>query len=246
MKRQILYEDNHLLVVSKRAGALVQGDRSGQPSLQQELKCYLKERDQKPGKVYLGIVHRLDKPVSGVTIFAKTSKAAGRLCRLFREKQIDKLYCALSYPGPGSDQQTPSWQKEHTFLRRIKDKTVVCRPEAAGAQEAMLCQKIVRWDSHWLHIIRLITGRKHQIRAQLAAGGQPIIGDLKYGETTVTPDGGIRLHAFCCGFRHPVGNQPLAIYSAPPRVFLEALRNQEQRLLLEHVAAHCNELRGAR
>ena len=243
MAVQILYEDNHILVVNKRVGTLVQGDKTGQRSLQQELKSYIKVRDRKPGNVYLGIVHRLDKPVSGVMIFAKTSKAAGRLSTLFRKKQVDKLYCALSGLREDRFNEDDSWQEVRVFLQRIKDKTVVCGPESSGAQESILVQKTVQYDKHLVHIIKLITGRKHQIRAQLSALGQPILGDVKYGGKSLDPAEGIRLHAFCCGFRHPVRDERIVIFSAPPDTFFDGMSVEEQNRLLEILQTECNEKR---
>jgi len=216
----VLYEDNHLLIVNKRAGEIVQGDRSGDEPLIDRLKRYLKERDRKPGNVYLGLVHRLDRPVSGAVIFAKTSKALGRLNRMLKEHKIRKTYWAVVEGTP----DPPEGTLRHYLRKNPKNnKTTVFVRETPGAKHAVLHYRTLkRGDRYSLVEIDLETGRHHQIRAQLAKAGHPVKGDLKYGAKRSLPGGGIMLHAKKLQFTHPVKKEPVEVLAPLPQ-YMEKL-----------------------
>lgn len=212
---QILYEDNHLIVVNKAVGEIVQGDKTGDEPLSEALKRYIKERYNKPGQVYLGVMHRLDRPVSGVVVFARTSKALERMNRMFAEHEgIRKSYWAIVAGSP----KEPEARLEHWLIRNEKqNKSYAYDRERPGAKQAILDYKtLVRGDRYTLLEINLHTGRHHQIRCQLAAIGCPIKGDLKYGAARSNPDGGISLHARSIAFSHPVTHEQITITAEPP------------------------------
>ena len=198
---EILFEDNHLLVVNKSRGVLVQGDQTGDPSLVDLLKTYIKNTYQKPGNVFLGVVHRLDRPTSGVVLFAKTSKALSRLNEDFKNRKVEKIYrCIVS----GHPQQQQAKLK-HWLVRKPKNNKSYAYPKAVpNAKEARLSYTTVQQlDRYSCLEVHLETGRHHQIRTQLSQMGHPIKGDLKYGADRSNPDGGIDLHAFRLQITHP-------------------------------------------
>jgi 23S rRNA pseudouridine1911/1915/1917 synthase len=211
---EVLYEDNHLLVINKPAGVLVQGDKTGDRTLADLGKSYIKSKFQKPGEVFLGVVHRLDRPVSGVVVFARTSKALSRMNELFRERDTEKVYWALTEKVPSPPEGTlVHWlQKDEA-----KNKTTTFKKETAGALRSELHYRYLKKD-HGYHLleIRPITGRSHQIRAQMATTGCPILGDLKYGSTFNTGDGSIALHARSLSFIHPVKKESILLEAPLP------------------------------
>lgn len=211
----ILYEDNHLMIVNKKPGELVQGDKSGDEPLVESLKRLIKERDNKPGNVFLGVVHRLDRPVGGVVIFAKTSKALSRLNDMLRQGKIHKTYWAISRGNP------PEAVGELTHYITTVEKTNKSYAHQAprpGAKEARLRYRLLsRGDNFNLIEVELITGRKHQIRVQLSAVGCPIRGDLKYGDKRSNPDGSISLLARKIEFVHPVSGNHIVVEAPVPQ-----------------------------
>ncbi|MBN2551614.1 MAG: RluA family pseudouridine synthase [Spirochaetales bacterium] len=214
MDLQVLYEDNHLIAVNKRIGDLVQGDRSGDPCLIDAVKRYIKEKHGKGGNVFLGVVHRLDRPTSGVVLFARTSKALQRLNGLFRENRVRKLYWAVVKTSPPKRSDTLI----HYLVRNAaRNKSYVHEHPVQGGKEARLSYRwILSLQRYHLLEIDLHTGRHHQIRAQLAEIGCPVKGDLKYGFPRSDPEGGIHLHARELGLDHPVRKTPLRIIADPP------------------------------
>ena len=211
---RILYEDNHLLVFNKKPGEIVQGDRTGDTPLSEALKAFIKQRDNKPGNVFLGVPHRLDRPVSGIVIFAKTSKALERLAAMFREGSVHKTYLALCCGEP--------WDEEgllEDWLSRNEkqNKSYVVREGTTGAKLARLRYRFVqRTERYSLLEVELLTGRHHQIRCQLSHMGCPIKGDLKYGAPRSNPDGGICLHSYRAVFVHPVQKVELTVEAPVP------------------------------
>lgn len=211
---EILYEDNHLIAVNKRISDLVQGDSTGDESLDTLLKRYIGEKYQKPGEVFLGVVHRLDRPVSGVVLFARTSKALTRLNESFREREPRKVYWAIVKNKPPAE----SGILIH-YLRRNErqNKAYASENEVKCSKKASLSYRLIgRSDRYSLLEIELHTGRHHQIRAQLAAIGCPVKGDLKYGSERSNPNGGISLHARTIELTHPVRKSSLKIDARPP------------------------------
>ncbi len=210
----VLYEDNHIIIVSKDAGEIVQGDKTGDKPLSDEVKAYIKERYQKPGAVFLGVVHRLDRPVSGVVLFARTSKALSRLSEMFRTRAVRKTYWAIVANRPPQDEGTLT----HWLTRNEKSNTARAYDhEVPGSKQAILDYRLLASsDRYFLLEIDLHTGRHHQIRCQLAKIGCPIKGDLKYGAPRSNPDGGICLHARRIQFEHPVSHQPIDIVAPVP------------------------------
>lgn len=209
----VLYEDNHLLVVAKPAGLATQGAAAEEESLVTRAKAYLKWKYQKPGNVYLGVVSRLDAPVSGVVVLARTSKAADRLNRQFREREVTKSYWALVSGTPRPPQgELRDWLVKNEQQRRV----VVAGPQTPGAKEAVLRYRTERSlpEAVWLDI-ELLTGRKHQIRVQLASRGWPILGDARYGSRVAFPHG-IALHAYRLSLIHPVQQTPLEFFAPVP------------------------------
>lgn len=212
----ILFEDNHLMVVNKRVSDIVQGDQTGDPSLDRLLKEYIKIRDQKPGEVFLGIPHRLDRPVSGAVVFAKTSKALSRMALLFKEQQVEKVYHAIVEKCPDPD----SGVLEHYLTRNTRqNKSYAHDREVAGSKWARLRYRKLASSDHY-HLLEVIleTGRHHQIRVQLAAVGSVIKGDRKYGARRTNKNGGISLHARKIGFMHPVRQEPLEVLAPYPKM----------------------------
>ena len=211
---EILYEDNHLLIVNKRSGDIVQGDKTGDLPLTDILKGYLKKKYNKPGDVFLGLVHRIDRPVSGAVIFARTSKALSRLTVMVKDREIKKLYWAIVDKAP-----LPESGRLENYLRKNEkqNKSYVSAKGSKDSKQAVLEYKLIASSkSMFLLEIDLITGRHHQVRAQLAATGSFIRGDLKYGAKRSNPDGSICLHARRLLFTHPVSGQKMDIIAPPP------------------------------
>lgn len=212
----ILYEDNHLMVVNKKAGQIVQGDKTGDRPLSELLKDFIKVRDSKPGNVFLGVTHRLDRPVSGVIVFAKTGKALERMNALIRERKIRKTYWALTRGIPPQDR---GYLVDYLYKNEQQNKSYVCEPERKGALRAELEYRLLEQsEKYCLLEVELHTGRHHQIRCQLSAIGCPIQGDLKYGDRRSNPDGSIALHARYLEFEHPVRKEWLKIEAPVPLV----------------------------
>ena len=210
----ILYEDNHLLVVNKHAGDLVQPDPEGGSALENEIKSFIKARDSKPGEVFLGVVHRIDRPVSGAVIFAKTSKALRRLNEMVRDRKIKKTYWAITENAPAQAEG----RLQHHIQRNGKSNLskIVAKP-TADSKEAILDYRLLGSSTNY-HLLEvgLLTGRHHQIRAQLSAIGCPIKGDLKYGASRSNPGGGISLHSHRVEFVHPVKGEPVSVTAPVP------------------------------
>ena len=211
----ILYEDNHLVIVNKQAGEIVQGDKTGDTPLSDFVKDWLKEKYNKPGNVYLGVVHRLDRPVSGVVLFAKTSKALPRLNKMFAEhNKVNKTYWAIVQNRPLEPQGTLT----HWLTRQEKNNTARAYDrEVPGSKKAVLDYELIAsGDRYHLLEIHLHTGRHHQIRCQLAKIGCPIKGDLKYGAPRSNPDGSISLHARTLTLEHPVNHEIISVTAPVP------------------------------
>ena len=211
----ILYEDNHLVIVNKQAGEIVQGDKTGDTPLSDFVKDWLKEKYNKPGNVYLGVVHRLDRPVSGVVLFAKTSKALPRLNKMFAEhNKVNKTYWAIVQNRP----QEPQGTLTHWLTRQEKNNTARAYDrEVPGSKKAVLDYELIAsGDRYHLLEIHLHTGRHHQIRCQLAKIGCPIKGDLKYGAPRSNPDGSISLHARTLTLEHPVNHEIISVTAPVP------------------------------
>lgn len=211
----ILYEDNHLVIVNKQAGEIVQGDKTRDTPLSDFVKDWLKEKYNKPGNVYLGVVHRLDRPVSGVVLFAKTSKALPRLNKMFAEhNKVNKTYWAIVQNRP----QEPQGTLTHWLTRQEKNNTARAYDrEVPGSKKAVLDYELIAsGDRYHLLEIHLHTGRHHQIRCQLAKIGCPIKGDLKYGAPRSNPDGSISLHARTLTLEHPVNHKSISVTAPVP------------------------------
>ena len=206
---EVVYEDNHVIVVNKATGEIVQGDKTGDKPLSEMVKEYLKEKYNKPGNVYCGVVHRIDRPVSGLVVFARTSKAAERLSGMFREGEVHKTYHALveGYPEKQED-LIENWLVADGRI----NKTFIAEEGEKAAKWSRLKYKVIKsYDRYSLLEVDLLTGRKHQIRAQLAGIGHPIKGDLKYGAKRSNRDGGISLQAHKLSFIHPVSKEMIEI-----------------------------------
>lgn len=210
----VLFEDNHLIIVNKRPGDIVQGDKTGDVPLSEIVKEYLKIKYNKPGNVYLGVVHRLDRPTSGVVVFAKTSKALSRMNKLFSEGKTQKTYWAVVKNAPPNDSGT----LVHWLVRNPKqNKSYAHTNEVPQSKKAILDYRLHRkLSTYYLMEIVLKTGRHHQIRAQLSAIDCPIKGDLKYGAQRSNNDGSIHLLSRKLAFEHPVKKEPLVITAEPP------------------------------
>ena len=210
----ILYEDNHLLIVNKHCGDLVQPDPSGESALEDQIKAFVKRRDAKPGDVFLGVVHRLDRPVSGLVVFAKTSKALSRLNDMFRTGDVHKTYWAITKRRDIAPEGTlTDWLTRN----ERQNKSYAHAKEVPGAKKAILKYKVRSVsDNYMLLEVTLLTGRHHQIRCQLAHMGCPIKGDLKYGAPRSNPDGSISLHSRRVEFVHPVSKEQICVEAEVP------------------------------
>lgn len=210
----VLYEDNHLMVVNKEPGEIVQGDKTGDEPLVETLKRWLKEKYGKPGNVFLGVVHRLDRPVGGVVVFAKTSKALTRLNEMFRKGEVHKTYWALTRNKPTlSAARLVNWI---TTVEKTNKSTAHARPVAGAKEAALSYAHRASSDRYHLLEVNLETGRKHQIRVQLSAAGMPVKGDLKYGDKRSNSDGSISLLARRIRFEHPVSHEMIDITAPLP------------------------------
>ena len=211
---RILYEDNHLLVVNKLPSDIVQGDKTGDEPLSEQLKSFLKQKYHKPGNVFLGVVHRIDRPVSGAIVFAKTSKALSRLNSMVKERAFHKTYWAIVKNNPP---ETSGTLVHYLVRNEKKNKSFVFKKAVDNAKQAVLDYRMVATaERYYLLEIDLKTGRHHQIRAQLSAMGCPIKGDLKYGFPRSNPDASISLHALKISFIHPVKKETIEIVAPPP------------------------------
>ena len=202
---EVVYEDNHLIIVAKRSGEIVQGDKTGDTPLSEIVKQYIKEKYAKPGAVFLGVVHRLDRPVAGLVVFARTSKALERLNRMFAEGKVRKTYWAITKNRPSEESATLT----HWLRRNEKqNKSYASESEKPGSKKAMLKYTVIGASTNYTLLeVQLMTGRHHQIRCQLSAIGCPIKGDLKYGAQRSNPDGSISLLARSIEFEHPVSHE---------------------------------------
>lgn len=211
---EVIYEDNHLIAVNKSCGEIVQGDKTGDQPLSESLKAWLKEKYNKPGNVFIGVTHRLDRPVSGIVLFAKTSKALARMNDMFRTGAIKKTYWAIVKQCPPE----PEGELTHWLVRNEKqNKSYAFDTEQPNSKKAILHYKLIgKSDRYFLLEIDLKTGRHHQIRCQLAKIGCPIKGDLKYGFDRSNKDGGISLHARSATFIHPVSKEAIHIVAPVP------------------------------
>lgn len=212
---QVLYEDNHIIIVSKTVNEIVQGDKTGDATLIDAVKQYIKVKYNKPGDVFLGLAHRLDRPTSGIVVFARTSKALSRLNAMFRDGEIHKTYWAITANCPKeTDGTLENFIKKNEKL----NKSFIAPKETKEAKKAILNYRIIsKSDRYYLWEINLLTGRHHQIRCQLAAINCPIKGDLKYGYPRSNPDGGLSLHARKVEFIHPVSKKEISVIAPVPK-----------------------------
>ena len=211
---EVIYEDNHIIIVNKQSGEIVQGDKTGDRPLSDIVKDYIKDRYAKPGAVFLGVVHRLDRPVSGLVVFARTSKALARLNKMFAAGEVHKTYWAIVKNTP----REPEGTLTHWLVRNEKqNKSYAYDQEKPNAKKAILKYKVIgHSDNYTLLEVQLMTGRHHQIRCQLAAMGCPIKGDLKYGAPRSNPDGSISLLSRRVEFIHPVSKEPIVAEAPLP------------------------------
>lgn len=214
-EQDILYEDNHLIIVNKKPGEIIQGDKTGDKPISEKLKGFLKEKYNKPGNVFVGVIHRVDRPVSGGVIFAKTSKGLARMNQLVKERNIHKVYWALVEEPPRNSTGT---LVHHLKKNQKKNKSFAVEEQTKEAQRAELEYRFVAASNNYsLLEVELLTGRHHQIRAQLSAIGSPIKGDVKYGFKRLNKDGGmIHLHARYLEFTHPIKKEPVKIIAPTP------------------------------
>lgn len=210
----IVYEDNHLIIVNKAPGEIVQGDKTGDEPLSEAIKAWLKEKYAKPGNVFCGVVHRLDRPVGGLVVFAKTSKALARLNEMFRNGSVSKRYLAITRNLPPREQDR---LKGYLTSTERNNKSYVSATPREGAKEAILSYRLIgSSDRYHMLEVELETGRKHQIRVQLSSIGCPIKGDLKYGDKRSNPDGSISLQAHRISFIHPVSGKLIDVTAPLP------------------------------
>ncbi|WP_308270891.1 RluA family pseudouridine synthase [Prevotella sp.] len=223
----VVYEDNHIIIVNKQSGEIVQGDKTGDTPLSDIVKQYIKEKYNKPGNVFLGVVHRLDRPVSGLVVFAKTSKALSRLNEMFRTGDVHKTYWAIVKKNDIAPEATlTDWLTRN----ERQNKSYAHNREVPGAKKAVLSYKVRSMsDNYMLLEVRLMTGRHHQIRCQLAHMGCPIKGDLKYGSPRSNPDGSISLMSRRVEFVHPVSKETIAVEAPLPddRLWLALAQNAD-------------------
>lgn len=223
----VVYEDNHIIIVNKQSGEIVQGDKTGDTPLSDIVKQYIKEKYNKPGNVFLGVVHRLDRPVSGLVVFAKTSKALSRLNEMFRTGDVHKTYWAIVKKNDIAPESTlTDWLTRN----ERQNKSYAHNREVPGAKKAVLSYKVRSMsDNYMLLEVRLMTGRHHQIRCQLAHMGCPIKGDLKYGSPRSNPDGSISLMSRRVEFVHPVSKETIAVEAPVPddRLWLALAQNAD-------------------
>lgn len=210
----VVYEDNHIVIVNKTASEIVQGDKTGDTPLSETVKQYLKKKYDKPGNVFIGVTHRLDRPVSGLVVFAKTSKALSRLNEMFKNREVEKIYWAVVKSLPPEEEG----ELVHYLVRNEKqNKSYAYAKERSGSKKAILHYRLIgKSQNYYLLEIDLKTGRHHQIRCQLAEMGCPIKGDLKYGFPHSNPDGGICLHARFIRFAHPVSKEMIKVEAPVP------------------------------
>lgn len=214
LEDRILYEDNHLIIVNKLPSEIVQGDKTGDVCLLDDVKSYIKETYNKPGNVYAGLVHRIDRPVSGAVIFAKTSKALSRMTLKIKEREFSKTYLAVVKNKPPKEADELS---NYMVKNEGQNKSYIVGSNTKGAKLAQLRYRLIgASDSYYLLEVELITGRHHQIRAQLAHIGCPIKGDLKYGFPRSNPDASISLHAYKIKFEHPTTKQTIEVTAPKP------------------------------
>lgn len=212
---QVLFEDNHLIIVNKKASDIVQGDKTGDETMPDKIKAFLKEKYQKPGNVFCGVIHRLDRPTSGIVAFAKTSKALERMNKLFKEKETQKTYWAIVEEKPAKNSDTLT----HFLKKNEKqNKSYASNTETKDSKKAVLHYRLIKSsDNYHLLEIELETGRHHQIRCQLATIGCHIKGDVKYGAKRSNPDGSIHLHARKLAFEHPVSKEAIQLTAPVPK-----------------------------
>lgn len=219
---RVVYEDNHIIIVYKESGEIVQGDKTGDTPLSETVKEYIKEKYQKPGAVFLGVVHRLDRPVAGLVVFARTSKALTRLNKMFAEGNVHKTYWAIVQRDEKREERGERidewWTVEHWLTRNEQqNKSYAYDHEVPRSKKAVLRYRMIgHSDRYSLVEVQLLTGRHHQIRCQLAAIGHPIKGDLKYGAPRSNPDGSISLLSHRVEFIHPVSKDPIVVESPLP------------------------------
>lgn len=211
---EVLYDDNHIIIVSKNSSEIVQGDKTGDKPLSETVAAWIKEKYCKPGNVFVGVTHRLDRPVSGVVVFAKTSKALSRLNDMFRDGNVSKRYLAIVKNLPPK----PEGELTHWLVRNEKqNRSYAYDSEKPGSKKAVLKYRLLGSSVNYhLLEVELLTGRHHQIRCQLAKMGCPIKGDLKYGAERSNPDASISLHAYCVSFEHPVSHKRITVYAPIP------------------------------
>lgn len=211
---EVLYEDNHIIIVNKSCSEIVQGDKTGDKPLSEKVKEYLKDKYAKPGNVFCGVVHRLDRPVSGLVVFAKTSKALTRLNNMFKDKKVKKTYWAIVADKPRNDEAV---LEDYLVKNERQNKSYAHPNPVQGSKKAILDYRVIgKSDRYYLLEVHLHTGRHHQIRCQLANIGCPIRGDLKYGARRSNPDGGISLHARHIEFVHPVSHITVSVTAPVP------------------------------
>lgn len=231
---EVVYEDNHIIIVNKAAGEIVQGDKTGDTPLSEKLKQWIKEKYAKPGNVFCGVTHRIDRPVCGLVVFAKTSKGLSRMNKLFRDGKVTKTYWAITKNRPPKEEDTLT---HYITTVERSNKSYASATEKKGALKSMLKYRLIATsDRYNLLEINLLTGRKHQIRVQLSAIGCPIKGDLKYGAQRSNPDGGISLQSHRIQFVHPISGKVIDVTAPLPDDNLwQALGSQVQEHATEEV-----------